>query len=123
MNVASGSGSCRIRRYMRVALVMAIVLPPAVTAWAILRPRKVLLVSVLFLECILLVNAGWHIFAAWVRGDDATGVLTAVLMVLRPTASGRPRRSVRCEPACAGGLLEWDRRKYARSLSTNGIKG
>jgi hypothetical protein len=66
----------------RVALVMATVPPLAVIAWAILRPRKALLVSVLFLECILLVNAGWHIFTAWVRGGYASGVITAVLINL-----------------------------------------
>jgi hypothetical protein len=67
----------------RVALVMAAVLPLAVIAWAILRPRKALLVSVLFLECILLVNAGWwHILAAWVRGGYAPGVITAVMINL-----------------------------------------
>ena len=51
-------------------------------AWAIMRPRKALLVSALFLESVLLVNAGWHIFAAWVRGGYAPGVLTAVLINL-----------------------------------------
>jgi hypothetical protein len=66
----------------RVAVVMAAVLPLAVIACAILRPRKALLVSVLFLECILLVNAGWHIFAAWVRGGYAPGVITAVMINL-----------------------------------------
>jgi Protein of unknown function with HXXEE motif len=66
----------------RVALAMAAVLPLAVVAWAILRPHKALLVSVLFLECILLVNAGWHIFAAWVRGGYAPGVITAVMINL-----------------------------------------
>src|SRR5271166_6410980 len=67
---------------LHVALVMATVLPLAVIAWAISRPRKALLVSVLFLECILLVNAGWHVFAAWVRGGYAPGVITAVLINL-----------------------------------------
>src|ERR1700759_2500439 len=67
---------------LRVALVMATVLPLAVIAWAILRPRKALLVSVLFLECILLVNVGWHIFAAWVRGGYAPGVITAIMINL-----------------------------------------
>lgn len=67
---------------LHVALVMATVLPLAVIAWAILRPRKALLVSVLFLECILLVNAGWHILASWVTGSYAPGVLTAVLINL-----------------------------------------
>jgi hypothetical protein len=67
---------------LRVALVMAAVLPLALITWAILRPRKALLVSVLFLECILLVNAGWHIFAACVRGGYAPGVITAVTINL-----------------------------------------
>ena len=67
---------------LRVALVVATVLPLAVIAWAILRPRRAVLVSVLFLECILLVNAGWHIFAAWVRSGYAPGVITAVMINL-----------------------------------------
>jgi Protein of unknown function with HXXEE motif len=67
---------------LRIALIIATVLPLAVVAWAILRPRKALLVSVLFLECILVVNAGWHIFAAWVRGGYAPGVITAVMINL-----------------------------------------
>jgi hypothetical protein len=66
----------------RVALAMAAVLPLAVIAWAILRPHNALLVSVLFLECILLVNAGWHIFAACVRGGYAPGVITAIMINL-----------------------------------------
>src|SRR5271166_4547516 len=67
---------------LRIALLMATVLPLGVIAWAILRPRKARLVAVLFLESILLVNAGWHIFAAWVRGGYAPGVVTAVLINL-----------------------------------------
>jgi len=67
---------------LRIGLLMATVLPLAVIAWAILRPRKALLVSVLFLESILLVNAGWHIYAACVRGGYAPGVVTAVLINL-----------------------------------------
>src|SRR5271165_1300422 len=67
---------------LRVALVMATVLPLAVIAWAILRPRKALLISALFLESILLVNAGWHILAALVRHGYAPGVITAVLIKL-----------------------------------------
>ena len=66
----------------RVALAMASVLPLVVVAWAILRPRKALLVSVLFLECILLVNAGWHVFAACVRSGYSPGVITAVMINL-----------------------------------------
>ncbi len=69
-------------QYMRVALTMATVLPLVVIAWAILRPRKALLVSVLLLESILLVNAGWHILASLIRGGYAPGVVTAVLINL-----------------------------------------
>jgi len=82
------------RQSLRVALVMATVLPLAVIAWAILRPRKARLVSVLFLECILLVNVGWHIFAAWVRGGYAPGVITAVMINL-PFGVYVLRRAVR----------------------------
>jgi hypothetical protein len=78
----------------RVALVMAAVLPLAVIAWAILRPRKALLVSVLFLEYILLVNAGWHILAAWARGGYAPGVITAVMINL-PFSGYVLRRAVK----------------------------
>jgi hypothetical protein len=67
---------------LRVALVIATVLPLGVIAWAILRPRKALLVSVLLLESILLVNAGWHILASAVRGGYAPGIVTAVLINL-----------------------------------------
>jgi hypothetical protein len=63
---------------LRLALVIATVLPLAVIAWAILRPNKGLLISVLLLECFLLVNAGWHILAALVRGGYAPGVITAI---------------------------------------------
>ena len=69
-------------RNLDVALALATVLPLAVIVWAILRPRKALLVSVLFLESVLLVNAGWHVFAAVLRGGYAPGVLTAVLINL-----------------------------------------
>lgn len=67
---------------IHLALVMATVLPLAVIAWAILRPNKGLLISVLLLESVLLVNAGWHILAALVRGGYAPGVITAVLINL-----------------------------------------
>ncbi len=67
---------------IHLALVMATVLPLAVIAWAILRPNKGLLIAVLLLESVLLVNAGWHIFAALVRGGYAPGVITAVLINL-----------------------------------------
>lgn len=63
-------------------------------AWAILRPRKALLVSVLFLQCILLINAGSHIFAAWVRGGYAPGVITAVMINL-PSGVYVLRRAVK----------------------------
>ncbi len=81
-------------RNLHVGLIAATVFPLAVIAWAILRPRKGLLVSVLFLECVLLVNAGWHIFAAWVRGGYAPGVITAVLINL-PFGIYVLRRAVR----------------------------
>ncbi len=67
---------------LRIALLAATVLPLAVVVWAIVRPRKASLVAVLFLECILLINAGWHIFAACVRGGYAPGVITAILINL-----------------------------------------
>jgi len=67
---------------LRIALVIATVLPLAVIAWAILRPRKGLLISALLLESILLVNAAWHILAALVRHGYAPGVVTAVLINL-----------------------------------------
>ena len=69
-------------QHLRLALVMATVLPLAVIAWALLRPNKGLLISVLFLESFLLVNAGWHILAALLRGGHAPGVVTAVLINL-----------------------------------------
>lgn len=67
---------------LHLALVMATVLPLAVITWAILRPNKILLISALFLECILLVNAGWHILAALVSGGYAPGVISALLINL-----------------------------------------
>ena len=75
-------GLLRNSQHMRVWLVTATVLPLLLTAWTMLRPVKALLVSVLFLEYILLVNAGWHMFAALVRGGYAPGVITAVLINL-----------------------------------------
>jgi hypothetical protein len=69
-------------QHMRVALVMAAVLPLGVIAWAILRPRHWLLVAVLVVEAVLLVNAGWHVAAALVRRGYAPGVITAVLINL-----------------------------------------
>lgn len=76
------SGLLQNPQNLLIALLMATVLPLAVIAWAILRPRKALLVSVLFLESILLVNAGWHLFAVCVRGGYAPGVITAVFIDL-----------------------------------------
>ncbi len=79
---------------LRIALVLATVLPLAVIVWAILRPRKRLLVAVLLVESVLLVNAGWHILAASVRGGYAPGVITAVLINL-PFGIYVLRRAVR----------------------------
>lgn len=79
---------------LRLALLTATILPLVVIAWAILRPNKGLLISVLILECILLVNAGWHIFAALVRSGYAPGVVTAVLINL-PFGVYVLRRAVR----------------------------
>ncbi len=67
---------------IHLALVMATVLPLVVIGWAILRPNKGFLIAVLFLESVLLVNAGWHMLAALVRGGYAPGVVTAVLINL-----------------------------------------
>ncbi|MFZ1137199.1 MAG: HXXEE domain-containing protein [Candidatus Korobacteraceae bacterium] len=91
---------------LRIALLAATVLPLAVIAWAIWRPRKALLVAVLFLECILLINSGWHVFAACVRGGYAPGVITAVLINL-PFGVYVLRRSVKDQwiPARTAWLL------------------
>ncbi len=67
---------------LHLALVMATVLPLLVIAWAILRPNKGLLIAVLLLESVLLVNAGWHLFAALLRGGYAPGLITAILINL-----------------------------------------
>jgi len=61
---------------------------------AILRPRHWLLVSVLLVEAVLLVNAGWHVVAALVRGGYAPGVITAVVINL-PFGVYVLRRAVR----------------------------
>ena len=79
---------------LRIALVIATVLPLAVIGCAILRPRKGLLISALLLESILLVNAAWHILAAIVRRGYAPGVVTAVLINL-PFGVYVLRRAVR----------------------------
>ena len=50
--------------HLLLGLLMATLLPLGVIAWAILRPNKGLLTAALLLESVLLVNAGWHIFAA-----------------------------------------------------------
>ncbi len=78
----SPNGLVHSAQDIQVALVIATVLPLAVIVWAILRPRKALLVPVLLLESILLVNAGWHILAAAVRGGYAPGLITAVVINL-----------------------------------------
>ncbi len=65
-----------------VSLAMATVLPLAVIVWAILRPNKGLLIAALLLESVLLVNAGWHILAALIRGGYSPGLITAVLINL-----------------------------------------
>ncbi len=67
---------------LHLALLMATVLPLAVVAWAVLRPAKALLVSVLFLESVLLVNAGWHLLAAVLNRGYVPGVVTAALINL-----------------------------------------
>jgi hypothetical protein len=67
---------------LRVWLLIATVLPLVLIALAILRPSKGLLVSALLLECVLLVNAGWHILVAFIRGGYAPGVITATLVNL-----------------------------------------
>jgi len=67
---------------LHLALLMATVLPGAVVAWAVLRPGKALLVAVLFLESVLLVNAGWHMLAAVVNRGYVPGVVTATLINL-----------------------------------------
>jgi hypothetical protein len=79
---------------MRVALVMAAVLPLGVLAWAILRPRHWLLVALLLVDAVLLVNAGWNVVAALVRGGYVPGVITAVVINL-PFGVYVLRRAVR----------------------------
>lgn len=79
---------------LHVALLMATVLPLAVIAWAVIRPEKAILVAVLFLESVLLVNAGWHMLAAAVNRGYVPGLITAVLINL-PFGIYVPRRAVR----------------------------
>lgn len=81
-------------QHLHFALAMATVLPLTVVAWAILRPRKALLVAVLFLESVLLVNAFWHMLAATVNRGYVPGVITAVLINL-PFGIYVLRRAVR----------------------------
>jgi hypothetical protein len=69
-------------RDLHLALIAATVLPLLVLAWAVLRPSKPLLVSGLFLESVLLVNAGWHILAATINRGYVPGVITAALINL-----------------------------------------
>jgi hypothetical protein len=68
--------------WLHLGLLTATVLPLGVVAWAVLRPGKALLVAVLFLESVLLVNAGWHILAAVVNRGYVPGVVTATLINL-----------------------------------------
>lgn len=67
---------------LHLALLIATVLPIAVVAWAVLRPGKALLIAALFLESVLLVNAGWHLLAATVNRGYVPGVVTAALINL-----------------------------------------
>lgn len=69
-------------REFHIALELATVLPLLLIAWAIARPRKALLVSVLFLESILLVNVGAHLLDAFARRGYSPGLITAVLINL-----------------------------------------
>ncbi len=69
-------------QHLHLLLLTATVLPGAVVVWAVLRPGKALLVAVLFLESVLLVNAGWHMLAAVVNRGYVPGVVTAVLINL-----------------------------------------
>ena len=69
-------------QHLHLALLMATVLPIAVVTWAVLRPGKALLVAALFLESVLLVNAGWHILAAVVNRGYVPGVITAAMINL-----------------------------------------
>lgn len=69
-------------RDIQVALVIVTLIALAVISWAILSPRKVPLILALLIASILLVNAGWHILASFVRGGYAPGVITAVLINL-----------------------------------------
>lgn len=81
-------------QHLHLALLMATVLPLAVVAWAVLRPGKALLVSALFLESVLLANAGWHILATAVNRGYVPGVITAALINL-PFGIYVLRRAVR----------------------------
>jgi hypothetical protein len=80
--------------HLHFALLMATVLPLAVVAWAVLCPGRALLVAVLFLESVLLVNAGWHMLAAMVNRGYVPGVITAMLINL-PFGVYVLRRAVR----------------------------
>ena len=81
-------------QHLHFALLMATILPSLVVVWAILRPGKALLISVLFLESVLLVNAFWHMLAAAVNHGYVPGVITAVLINL-PFGLYVLRRAVR----------------------------
>ena len=69
-------------QHLRLALLMATVLPLAVVVWAIVRPRKLLLGAALFLESVLLANAVWHISAGVVNRGYVPGLITAALINL-----------------------------------------
>ena len=69
-------------QYLHLALLMATVLPLAVVTLAVVRPGKALLVAALFLETVLLVNAGWHILAAVVNRGYVPGLITAAVINL-----------------------------------------
>ncbi len=81
-------------QHLHFALLMATILPSLVVVWAILRPGKALLVSVLFLESVLLVNAFWHMLAAAVNHGYVPGLMTAALINL-PFGIYVLRRAVR----------------------------
>jgi hypothetical protein len=69
-------------QHLHLALLLATVLPATVVVWAVVRPGKALLVSALFLESVLLANAGWHILAALINRGYVPGVITAALINL-----------------------------------------
>ena len=79
---------------LRIALMIATVLPLAVIAWAILRPRKGWLISALLLQCILLVNAALahtrcHYQARLCAGSGHGGAGQPTLRCVRAAKSGQ----------------------------------